>query len=94
MGFRGHQTVFSPYKGFVDTESPIQGTFHGELRIGPCEDAVGVNFLVTSRASVPIIGLATLHELGLSVDYRNHELVRQENGKIVECSAIMKREKN
>ena len=93
-GFSWRPAGIQSIKGFDGTESPVQDTFYGELRIGPCEDAVGVDFVVTSKVSVPIIGFPTLHELGLSMDSRNHELVHQKTGEVVRCSAIMRGEKN
>ena len=93
-GFLWRPDGIQSIKGFDGNESPVQGTFHGELRMVPCEAAIGVDSLVTSKVSVPIIGLPTLHQLGLSVDCRNHELVHQEIGKVVRCFAILRGEKN
>ena len=93
-GFSRRPDGIHSIKGFDGTESPVQGTFHGEVHIDPCEDVVGADFLVTSKVFGPIIGLPTLHKLGLSVECRNHELVRQETGKVVRCSPIMRGEKN
>ena len=64
-----------------------------EVRIGEMREQKSADFLVTTAVSIPILGMPTLRDLGISVDCGAHEL-HDQNGQVVRCSVTTKSPKN
>ena len=55
-------------RGFNGSSSFVDGSMECEIRLGPCGELHRVEFLVTSVATIPIIGCPTLADMAISVD--------------------------
>ena len=86
-GFSYDMGGIQKVKGFNGEVSAVDGTMMGSLRLGSCGEPKKVEFLVTSAATIPIIGYPTLSEMGIRVDCQERILF-DEAGNIVRCSAV------
>ena len=86
-GFSYNMGAIQKIKGFNGGVSAVDGAMECDLRLGPCGEPKRVEFLVTSAATIPIIGCPTLAELGIRVDCQERVLF-DEAGNVVRCSAV------
>ena len=86
-GFSYDMGGIQKVRGFNGGVSAVDGTMVCDLRLGPCGEPKKVEFLVTSAATIPIIGCPTLSELGVHMDCQERILF-DEAGNVVRCSAV------
>ena len=74
-------------RGFNGGISPVDRITECEMRLGPCNNAKKVEFLVTPATTIPIICCPTLSELGIRMDYQGR-IIHDEQGNTVRCSTV------